>query len=83
MYRIFYHKFSILSLKMQESSGQTHFKDLDGGVRILLSSFSFRTDISYNSIFGDINRASGQIINDLARALRCNFYDVMEEDLSH
>ena len=47
-----------------------------------LSGVNIRTLQQYESGAKDINRASGQAINDLARALRCNFYDVMELDLS-
>lgn len=37
--------------------------------------------IQYEVRAKDINMASGQTINALARALCCNFYDVMELDV--
>ena len=47
-----------------------------------LAGVNLRTLQQYETGAKDINRASGKAINDLAVALRCNFYDVMELDLS-
>lgn len=47
-----------------------------------LAGVNLRTLQQYEIGSKDINRASGKTINDLASALRCNFYDVMELDLS-
>lgn len=47
-----------------------------------LSGVNLRTLQQYETGAKDINRASGESINALARALKCNFYDVMELDLS-
>ena len=46
-----------------------------------LAGVNLRTLQQYEIGAKDINRASGKTINDLAIALRCNFYDVMELDL--
>ncbi|MBQ6780532.1 MAG: helix-turn-helix transcriptional regulator [Treponema sp.] len=46
-----------------------------------LSGVNLRTLQQYEIGAKDINRASGESINALARALKCNFYDVMELDL--
>ena len=35
----------------------------------------------YEQRQNDINQASGQTINNLARALCCNFYEIMEIEL--
>lgn len=45
-----------------------------------LSGVNLRTLQQYEVRAKDINMASGQTINALARALCCNFYDVMELD---
>lgn len=47
-----------------------------------LAGVNLRTLQQYETGAKDINRASGKTINDLASALRCNFNDVMELDLS-
>ncbi len=47
-----------------------------------LSGVNIRTLQQYEIGAKDINHASGETINSLARALRCNFYDVMEIDLN-
>ena len=47
-----------------------------------LSGVSLRMIQLYEQRQNDINKASGKTINDLARALCCNFYEVMEIDLS-
>ncbi len=47
-----------------------------------LSGVNLRTLQQYEIGLKDINHASGTAINALALALRCNFYDVMELDLS-
>ena len=47
-----------------------------------LSGVNLRTLQQYEIGAKDINRASGESINALASALKCNFYDVMELDLS-
>ena len=47
-----------------------------------LSGVNLRTLQQYEIGLKDINHASGAAINALALALRCNFYDVMELDLS-
>ncbi len=47
-----------------------------------LAGVNLRTLQQYEIGSKDINRASEKTINDLATALRCNFYDVMELDLS-
>jgi len=46
-----------------------------------LSGVNLRTLQQYEIGAKDINRASGESINALARALKCNFHDVMELDL--
>ncbi|MBQ7158165.1 MAG: helix-turn-helix transcriptional regulator [Treponema sp.] len=46
-----------------------------------LSGVNLRTLQQYEIGAKDINRASGDSINALARALKCNFYDVMELNL--
>ena len=46
-----------------------------------LAGVNLRTLQQYEIGAKDINRASGKTINDLAIALRCNFYDVMELNL--
>ena len=43
-----------------------------------LAGVNLRTLQQYEIGSKDINKASGQTINSLARALHCNFYDVME-----
>jgi DNA-binding transcriptional regulator YiaG len=43
-----------------------------------LSGVSLRMIQLYEQRQNDINQASGQTINSLARALTCNFYDIME-----
>ncbi len=48
-----------------------------------LSGVNLRTLQQYEIGAKDINKASGQAINALALALRCNFYDVMELDLEN
>ena len=47
-----------------------------------LSGVSLRMIQLYEQRQNDINKASGKTINDLAKALCCNFYEVMEIDLS-
>ena len=46
-----------------------------------LTGVNLRTLQQYEIGSKDINKASGQTINSLARALHCNFYDVMELSL--
>ena len=46
-----------------------------------LSGVSLRMIQLYEQRQNDINLASGQTINSLARALCCNFYDIMEIEL--
>lgn len=46
-----------------------------------LSGVSLRMIQLYEQRQNDINQASGQTINNLARALCCNFYDIMEIEL--
>ena len=46
-----------------------------------LTGVNIRTLQQYEIGSKDINKASGQTINSLARALHCNFYDVMELSL--
>ena len=46
-----------------------------------LSGVSLRMIQLYEQRQNDINQASGQAINNLARALCCNFYEIMEIDL--
>ena len=48
-----------------------------------LSGVSLRMIQLYEQRQNDINKASGQTINALARALCCNFYDIMEIDLNN
>ena len=43
-----------------------------------LSGINLRTLQQYEIRLKDINKASGDSINALAKALCCNFYDVME-----
>ncbi len=47
-----------------------------------LSGVNLRTLQQYEIGGKDINKASGEAINSLARVLKCNFYDVMELDLT-
>ena len=46
-----------------------------------LSGVSLRMIQLYEQRQNDINQASGQTINNLARALCCNFYEIMEIEL--
>ena len=46
-----------------------------------LSGVSLRMIQLYEQRQNEINQASGQAINNLARALCCNFYEIMEIDL--
>lgn len=43
-----------------------------------LSGVNLRTLQQYETGAKDINMASGKTINDLALALHCNFYDIMQ-----
>lgn len=47
-----------------------------------LSGVSLRMIQLYEQRQNDINKASGNVINRLAWVLKCNFYDIMEIDLS-
>jgi len=47
-----------------------------------LSGVSLRMIQLYEQRQNDINQASGQTINNLARALCCNFYEIMEIELN-
>ncbi len=48
-----------------------------------LSGVSLRMIQLYEQRQNDINQASGQTINNLARALCCNFYEIMEIEINN
>lgn len=75
----------IIKTKSKQKTTNLHnFRKIAGLTQkelALLSGVNLRTLQQYETGAKDINKASGSSINSLARALRCNFYDIMELDL--